>query len=292
MILAVLCITRYAIFMVDDLEITLSTLGFTFLLLATLFIAAGGYIINDIFDITTDKVNKPKTRVVERSVPLKQAKLLYYLLTFTGLGFGFILTNLMEKPFYFGFFVLSAGLLYVYARALRKYAFIGNLVVAFLVALSTLLVAIFELIPAISDINSEEQMAAFSIFMSVSIVAFAITLVRELVKDIEDIQGDHVAGYKTLPIILGAQRSARIAVLILLLTITLIAWYTFTFLYDYKIAVAALFFGVIAPLGYCSSKLWEATQKSELSKASLLLKITMLLGICTIPLLMYAVYYA
>lgn len=278
--------------MVDDLEITLSALGFTFLLLAILFIAAGGYIINDIFDITTDKVNKPKRRVVERSVPLKQAKLLYYLLTFTGLGFGFILTNLMEKPSYFGFFVLSAGLLYVYARALRKYAFIGNLVVAFLVALSTLLVAIFELIPAISDINSVEQMAAFSIFMSVSIVAFAITLVRELVKDIEDIQGDHVAGYKTLPIILGAQRSARIAVLILLLTITLIAWYTFTFLYDYKIAVAALFFGVIAPLGYCSSKLWEATQKSELSKASFLLKITMLLGICTIPLLMYAIYYA
>lgn len=278
--------------MVDSLEITLSTLGFAFLVLATIGIAAGGYIINDIFDSITDKVNKPKKRIVNTSVSEKNAKLLYYLLTFTSLGLGFILTNLMAKPTYFIFFALSAALLYVYAHSLRKYALIGNVLIAFLVALSTLLVAIFELLPAVSDMNHEEQMEAFSIFTGVAVFAFTITVARELVKDIEDIQGDHVAGYKTLPIIVGAQRSARIAVLILIITITLLAWCTFTFLYDSKIAVAALFFGVIAPLGYCSSTLWEATKKSELSKASLLLKITMLLGICTIPLVMYALYYA
>lgn len=291
-ILAVLCTTRVAMAMVGNLDIILSHLGFLFLVLATILIAAGGYIINDVFDTVTDKVNRPKKRIIGVTIPIKQAKLFYLIVTFTGLGLGFILTNLMAKPAYFIFFVLSAGLLYLYARVLRKYAIIGNLAIAFLVALSTLLPAIFELLPAITPINREDQLGGFSIFLSVAIFAFLITLVRELVKDIEDIQGDHVARYKTLPIILGAQRSARVAVLILLFTISLIAWYTFTFLYNYKFAVAAVFFGVLAPLGYCSTKLWEATKKSDLSRASLLLKIIMILGICTIPLLIYAVYDA
>lgn len=292
MIVAVQCIVRYAISMIENLQITLSTLGFVFLVLATVLIAAGGYVINDLYDITADKINKPKKRIVDVSISQNQAKLFYFLLTFSGLGLGFILTSLMAQPVYFVIFILSAGLLYLYAIFFRKYALIGNLVVSSLVGLSVVLVAIFELLPVIDASNGENQMGAFSIFMSVGFFAFAITLVRELVKDIEDIQGDHVAGFKTLPIILGAQRTAKLSVVLILVSITLISWYTFTFLYDYKLAVGALFFGVIAPLGYSCTTLWEATQKSELSRVSFILKVTMFIGICTIPLLVHAIYYA
>jgi len=62
--------------------------------------------------------------------------------------------------------------------------------------------------------------------LNISIAAFLINLIREIVKDIEDIQGDHVARYRTLPIILGAQRTARIASVLCLITLTLISWYT------------------------------------------------------------------
>lgn len=285
-------IVRYAIAMIEDVAITLSTLGLVFLILATVLIAAGGYIINDFYDVVADKINKPKKRIINISVEEKDAKLIYFLLTFSGIGLGFILTSLMEHPVYFIYFLISAGALYLYARFFKKIALLGNLVVSGLVALSVLLVPIFELLPAIKDYNVDEQMGAFAVFVSVAIFAFVLTLVRELAKDIEDIQGDHVAGYKTLPIILGAQRTARAAVILILISITAISWYTFTFLYDYKIAVAAVFFAIIAPLGYCCSKLWEASKKSELSRISLILKVIMFVGICIIPLLIYAIYYA
>ena len=292
MIVVVQCIVRYAIFMIEDIEITLSTLGFVFLVLATVLITAGGYVINDVFDSTADRINKPTKRIVGLKLSEKQARLIYFLLTFTGLGLGFILTSLMGKPWYFLLFALSAILLYLYARYLRRYAIIGNIVVSILVALATLLVAIFELLPPIVEGNRDVQMGALSVFISISVFAFLLNFIRELVKDIEDIQGDHVAGFKTLPIILGAHRTARLSVIFTLATITIVSWYTFTFLYDYKIAVGALFFGVIAPLGYCSSKLWEASKKSELSRISLILKVVMLLGICMIPLFINAIYYA
>lgn len=292
MIIVMQCVIRYAIAQIDDIDITLSNLGLLFLILATVLIAAGGYIINDSYDVVADKINKPKKRTVGVTIDEKQAKLIYFGLTFTGLGLGFILTSLMGHPIYFIYFLLSAGFLYLYARFIKKYALIGNLLVSILVGLSVILVPLFELIPAIDTSNNEEQLGAFTVFTSVAIFAFAITLIRELVKDIEDIQGDHVAGYKTLPILLGAQRTARVSVILTLIIITFISWYTFTFLYDYKIAVATVFFAIITPLGYCCSKLWEATKKSELSHISLILKVIMFVGICIIPLLIHAIYYA
>jgi 4-hydroxybenzoate polyprenyltransferase len=127
------------------------------------------------------------------------------------------------------------------------------------------------------------------VIFDIAIAAFLINLIREIVKDIEDIQGDHVARYRTLPIVLGAQRTARIASILSLITMTLISWYTFTFLYDHKITVGILFFGVIAPLGYVATQLWEADKKSQFSRLSLILKIIMFIGIISIPFISYAI---
>lgn len=296
MIIAVQCIVRYGLAMVEGIDITLSTLGLIVLVLATVLIAAGGYVINDFYDVVADKINKPKKQIVQKLIDEKQTKLFYFLLTFSGLGLGFILTNLMGQSAYFMYFAVSALLLYLYARFLKKYALVGNLIISFLVALSVLLVPIFELLPPLTEMTNDEQIALqmviFSIFTAVALFAFGITLVREIAKDIEDIQGDHVAGYKTLPILIGAQGAARVAVVLILINITAISWYTFTFLYNFKIAVVVIFFAIIASLGFCASKLWEATKKSELSRVSLILKVIMFVGICIIPILIYAICYA
>lgn len=292
MIIVVQCIIYYGLVLIKDIEITLSPLGITFLMLATVLIAAGGLFINDFYGQVADKINRPKGHLMSKSFDEKQVKLAYFLCTFSGLGLGFILTNLMEHPFYFFYFAVSTLLLYIYARFLKKIAFLGNLMMGLLTGLSVLLVPIFELLPAVSDINKDTQMSAFYFFVGVSLFTFATTLVIEIANDIKNIQGDHVAGYKTLPILLGAQRSAKISVVLILLMVTVLSWCTFTFFYDYKITVAVVFFTVIAPLGYCCTKLWEATKKSELSHVSLILKVIMFVGICTSPLQIYAIYYA
>lgn len=292
MIIVTQCIIKYAFFQHFEVQISLSTLGFFFLVLATVLIAAGGYIINDIYDITADRVNKPHKRIVDLSVDTKRAWLLYYLTTFTGLGLGFVLSAMIMQPLDFLYFIAIALGLYFYSRFLKKVALIGNLLISIIVGLSLLIVGIFELFPMLNASNKESQMVIFYILRDISIFAFIINFLREIVKDIEDIQGDHVARYKTLPIVLGAKRTAQMAAILGLASISIITLYTFSYLYNEKWAVGFIFFGIIAPLGYVCSQLWEASTKNHFSRLSLLLKIIMFLGICAIPLISYAIDYA
>lgn len=277
------CTVMYGFFKPFDIELTLSQLGFLFLVIATVCIAAGGYIINDIIDTTADKINKPNKRTIGVSINEKRAKSLYYLFTFIGIGFGFILSSIIRIPAYYAIFAGTAFGLYMYARYLRQIALVGNILVSLMVAFAITIVVLFELVPI--DLGYDEELKRFllDIIIDISIAAFLINLIREIVKDAEDIQGDHVARYKTLPIVLGAQRTARMASVLSLLTMTLISWYTFTFLYEDKLTVGILFFGVIAPLGYVATHLWEAEKKSQFSKLSIVLKMTMFIGIISIP---------
>lgn len=281
------CIVRFGLIEPFEAEITLSSLGFGFIVLSTMLIAAGGYVINDVFDINTDKINRPNTRIVGVSIQEKQAKFIYFLLTFSGVGLGFVLSNMMSAPIYFSYFLVTALLLYFYGRRLKRMGLVGNILVSLLVGLSILIVGIFELIPALDIYNEDDQLFVFRIIQQLAFFAFYMTLIRELVKDIQDIQGDHVARYKTLPILIGASRTAKITAVLILLLLTLIAWYVFTFLHEFKLVAAVILFGIVAPLGYIAMKLREASTSKEYKTISVLLKVIMLVGICTIPLISY-----
>lgn len=292
MIIVLQCIIKYGFFAHFDAQISLSALGFTFLIMATVFIAAGGYIINDIYDVTADKINKPKQRIIGVSIDQKQARLLYYLFTFTGMGLGFVLSAMIRKPLFMLYFLLVSISLYVYSRVLKKVPLIGNILISILVAATILILGAFELVPAMNPENEVQQWAALTVLKDIALFAFLINFLRELVKDIEDIQGDHVARYRTLPIVIGAKRTAQAASVFGLIGIFFITLYTFNYLYNEKWAVAIIFFGIIAPLGYVCAQLWEVTTKKQFSRLSLLLKIIMFLGICAIPLISYTLDHA
>ncbi|MFT5863986.1 MAG: 4-hydroxybenzoate polyprenyltransferase [Flavobacteriales bacterium] len=281
------CIVRFGLIAPFEADITLSSLGFSFIVLATVLIAAGGYVINDVFDINADKINRPNKRVVGVHIKEKQAKLLYFILTFSGVGLGFVLSNMIGTPIYFLYFIITAFLLYAYARSLKRMGVVGNILVSLFVGLAIIIVGIFELIPAMTPSNNDDQMFVFYIIQQLAFFAFYMTLIRELVKDIQDIQGDHVARYKTLPILIGAARTAKITAFLVLILLTLVSWYVFTYLHDYKLVTAVILFGVVAPLGYVAIQLREATTSKNYKNISMLLKAIMFLGICTIPLISY-----
>lgn len=289
MIIATQCIIKYGFFAHFDVAITLSNLGFIFLTVATACIAAGGYIINDIYDITADKVNKSACRIVGVHIDEKKARLLYYLFTFTGIGLGFVLSAMIMEPWYILYFVGIALGLYSYSRFLKKIPLIGNIIISLIVGASIIIVGAFELLPQIDSVNESNQMISFNILKDIAIFAVIINFLREIVKDIEDIQGDHVARFKTVPIVLGVKRTAQATAILCLIAIVIITMYTFNYLFHEKWAVGVLFFGVIAPLGYVSAQLWEATHKKQFSKLSLILKIIMFIGICAIPLISYTI---
>jgi len=289
MVIATQYIIMYGFLKPFNLEFTLNTVNFIFLVIATVFIAAGGYIINDIIDVTADKINKPKRRTIDVSINQKKAKFLYYLFTFVGVGFGFTLAAVLKTPLYFLIFAGTAFALYIYAIFLRKIALAGNVLVSLMIAVSIAIVGIFQLFPIVPGYDDELKTHLLNVILDICIATFLINLIREIVKDIEDIQGDHIARYRTLPITLGTQRTARIASILSLITLTLIAWYTFTFLYDDKITVGILLLGVIAPLGYVATQLWEANKKNHFTRLSFILKIIMLVGIITIPLISHTI---
>jgi len=115
-------------------------------------------------------------------------------------GTGFYVSHLVGKAPFFSIFVIISILLYVYASYLKRTLLIGNIVISGLVALSVIIVGIFELIPVMTAINQQTQWLFFKVILDYALFAFSLNLLREIAKDIEDIDGDYKAGMHTLPI--------------------------------------------------------------------------------------------
>lgn len=283
MIIVTQCIIKYAFFSHFNIETRLGGLDFIFLIFATVFIAAGGYIINDIYDIEADKINKPTKCIVNVRMSLKNTRTLYYTFTVIGLAFGFMVSTIISKPLYIIYFIGVSVCLYIYSRDLKTIPLLGNVLVSILVGASILIVGVFDLFPLQNPVNSKGQLTVFYILKDIALFAFLINFLREIVKDIEDLQGDYTAQYRTLPIIFGTKRTARITASIGLICMFIISTYIFTYLGNHTIAIIIAFVLIIAPLAYACILLWDASTKKEFSKISFLLKIIMFIGISIIP---------
>ena len=256
----------------------LTPLAFFLLVLATVCIAAGGYVINDIYDIEADKINKPNKVVVGKHISEKVALNLFIILNVIGVGLGFYLSNGIDKSGFFVIFFIASALLYIYSSYLKQILLVGNIVVSLVVTLSILLVGIFELLPVITDTNREVQIFFFRLILDYAIFAFIINFLRELVKDIEDIDGDHKVGIQTLPIVLGRERTTKIAFILSLIPLFLVTYYVITNLFKQQVLVGYFLVFVIAPLIYTTIKLFSAEHKSHYKHISLMLKLVMLTG--------------
>ena len=263
---------------------TLSDFNFFLLVLASMCIAAGGYVINDIYDVETDRINKPNKLIINKHITENNATTIFIVLNIIGVGLGFYLSNSIGKSAFFSIFFIASALLYIYSTSLKQIAVVGNVVVSIVVALSVLLVGIFELIPAMNGSNKAVQTTFINIIRDYAIFAFMINLVREMVKDIEDIDGDHNAGIDTLPVVIGRERANKVVFFLSLIPIIFVIYYVVTYLFKQQLVVGYFLVLVIAPLIYISIKLFSAEQKSHYKHISLMLKLVMLTGMLSLLL--------
>lgn len=268
----------------EVVRFTLNDFGFGLLVLATLCIAAAGNIINDIYDVETDLINKPNKVIVGNSISEKSAFNLYIILTIIGVGIGFYLSNLVSRSGFSSVFVIISALLYIYATYLKQTTLAGNIVVSLMVAMSLIIVGLFELLPVITPQNQETQLTFFRIIFDYSIFAFMINLLREIIKDIEDINGDYNAEMKTLPIVIGRERATKVVFWLSLIPLFAVVYYVITYLYKHYIAVGYFLIFIIAPLLYFTIKSFSAETKQEVNLLSTLLKFIMLFGILSLLL--------
>ena len=287
MIAFVQLLIKYALFKPFNVDITLNWFGFLLLILSTLCIAAAGNIINDIQDVDTDIVNRPEKVIIGKKVTEKTAYNLFIILNVIGVGLGFYLSNLVGRSGFFAIFVIISALLYIYATYLKQTLLVGNIVISVLVAMSVLIVGLFELLPVVNTQNQATQLTFFKILLDYALFAFIINLVREVAKDIEEIDGDYKAGMNTLPIAIGRERATKVLFALTLLPLFGVVYYMLTYLYKQQIAVGYFLLFLVAPLLYITIKSFSAKTKKDVRHISTILKIVMFLGMLSLLLYVF-----
>ena len=275
---------KYALFESYNIQLTLNTLQFTLLVLATVLIAAAGNIINDIYDIETDLVNKPEKVIINKTLSEKTALNLFIALNLLGVGLGFYLSNVIERSGFAVIFVLISALLYIYASYLKQTFLLGNILVSALVGLSILIVPVFDLIPSLTSFNRELYLDIFKIAFTYTIFAFMINLLREIIKDIEDVNGDYKAQMKTLPILIGRDRTTMVVFALSFIPLLAVVNYIVSQLYNNMLAVIYFLIFVVGPMLYFTIKVFSAEQKKDYQHLSNVLKVIMLFGVLSLLL--------
>lgn len=280
---------KYGLFHPFGIEITLNAFGFALLVIATLCIAAAGNIINDIYDIDIDKINKPQKVLIGKSISEKSANNLFIILNVVGVAIGFYLANIIGKPAFSALFIVFSALLYLYASYLKGMLIIGNLLISALVAMSLIIVGLFDLMPAITPANQATQSTIFSIVLDYALFAFSLNFIREIVKDLQDINGDKKGDMNTLPITIGRKRTTTLIFILGILMVGGVVYYMYTYLYNHQVLLLYFLFAIIAPLLYFCIKAWSAETQKDYAFLSTILKIVMFTGILSMLLFQFTI---
>lgn len=239
--------------------------SFGLLSLSTVLVAAAGYIINDYYDIKIDAINKPGRLVVGTVIRRRPAMFAHLVLSLLGIGIGFWLSLAIG--------LINTGavlLLWGYSARLKKLPLIGNVVIALLAAIMLLVVAVYN-----DTLNR--------VTLGYALFAFLISLIREIIKDMEDLKGDASFECRTLPIVLGI-RGAKlvlypvIAIFLALLTIAMLHARTNQIFDMYMLVL------VLLPAIWLTIKLARADRKRDFTYLSNLNKLIMLTGILSMLL--------
>ncbi len=284
LILATQILIKYALFESFGIAVSLGAFDFFLLCLATICIAAAGNIINDLYDVETDRLNKPHRQLIPFRISEKFGYNLYLILTVIGVGIGFYLSNLIGRPGFSAIFIIISALLYLYATYLKQIIFVGNIIISLLVAMVIIIVGLYDLLPAITPQNQHTQAVIFSILLDYALFAFMINLLREMIKDQEDVTGDYNTGRNSLPIAVGRSRTNKIIFAIGLVPLAAIIWYMYEYLFNNTYAVVYVLILIVGPLLIFQVNLLNAKKKIHYTRLSLLLKIVMTLGLLSLGL--------
>lgn len=198
---------------------------FWILVLITVLLAAAGYIINDYFDLRIDRINKPGKMILGKRIEPRVGILLHWLFNVIATMLGFYLAYKVGSLRLGLVFPLIAGILYMYSARYKRSLLVGNLVVSWLSAMVPLMVWLFEFY-MIRNLGHELSLFASKVSVVVwyyAAFAFLVSFVRELVKDVEDLEGDREAGCRTIPVMAGTATAKSMAMVATIFTMFVLA---------------------------------------------------------------------
>lgn len=265
-----------------QIPLSLDAFHFFLLVLTTILIAASGYVINDILDYKIDQFNKPEKVFINNQISISRAWQLYYFI----IGLGGVISiylaiHVNQFPLFF-IYPIAVFLLWAYSKYFKKGVLIGNIIVSVFCAFVAGIVLFAER-KAFFLLNEQNEEIGFRVgllFGGYLLFAFLSTMFREIIKDIEDIEGDRKMNCRTLPIISGIKVSKIIAFSFGIILFILIIFFNL-WLFENNEFFGLLYsiLGIVFPLGFAFWKLKSAESQKQFHQLSQLSKFIMLSGL-------------
>lgn len=265
---------------------------FIFICIASVCIAAAGYIINDYFDLNIDQINKPGKVIVSRVINRRWVIFWHMMLSLLGLFF----TVLALPASQYWHLVLanmaSIVLLWFYSTNFKRQLLIGNVVISLLTAWTIGILFLVKYPFSISEILTVniEEIRFFRLTVVYLAFAFIISLIREVIKDMEDMEGDRKYNCRTMPIVWGLNASkVFVAVWLIVLIAALVIVQVYVLPFGWWHSALYCLVCIIAPLVWILVKLYSAQSQQEFHWLSTMVKVVMLTGI--LSMLFFRLYY-
>ncbi len=264
---------------------SMSLFQLALLVIATVFLAAGGYVINDYFDMRIDEINKPDTRIVGQSVSRKEAMFFYQILSGIGVLSGLFLSLYYAKSITYAFiFLMILGLLWFYSSSYKRQLVTGNSIVSLLAAMVPFIVALFENRFFLLEYEPSEELLLISNTIigwigGFALFAFLWTFIREVIKDMEDVEGDREMESHTFPVVLGIAKTKILLYVLIVVSLAIGCYVVFrivplegSFSWRYFLSVIAI------PAIFLIYLLFKARNKVDFHQAANTAKLIMLTG--------------
>lgn len=256
-------------------------------ILATVLIAAGGYVINDYFDVKIDRINRPDELIVTRTISKPAAMRLSITLSAAGIVCGLVIAILLRSWTLGILFIIIPGLLWFYSSSYKRLFMVGNLIIALLAGMTPMVVAMtnvaqlqLRFAPILPYTTLTHDLYAW--LGGFALFAFLLTWMREIVKDMQDQMGDRELECHSMPVVWGDTWTKVFVTMLILITLAVIGhlWYhVLPFPIGWNsLSTRYIVLGIITPLLGALGLLWAAKIPSDYKNCQLLIKFTMFLG--------------
>lgn len=257
------------------------------IILATVLIAAGGYVINDYFDVKIDRINRPDEVIVTRSISKPAAMRLSMILSGVGIACGIAVAVLLRSLTIGILFVLIPGLLWFYSSSYKRLFMVGNLIIALLAGVTPIVVAMTNV--AVLQLRYETILPYTTLVHDIyawlggfALFAFLLTWIREIIKDMQDQMGDRELECHSMPVVWGEKWTKVFVTGLIVVTLAIIGhlwWHILPFPTTWtSLSTRYIALGIVTPLLCTIWLLWSAKIPSDYKACQQVVKFTMLIG--------------
>jgi len=260
------------------LNLSLSSTNYILLVFASVLIAAGGFLINNI----------TANGSAQYGLSESAAYYIYGALTIGGLIIGYFIANSIGRSSFMIAFAIPVGTLYFYSTNLRNSILLGNIAIAFIIGLSIMIIGVFAIYPVVGGTSTTHELSViFRLIADYAIFGVVTGFLITLVNDLKNTDDDYNAGLNTLPIAIGKARAAKVAFAFGIIAVGMLLYYINTYLKELVWAMGFILLLVLGPLVYFLINIWSAKAKKEFTTLEVVLKAVLFFAAASVAVITY-----